>query len=180
MKIKFLLILTAVLFIAFAGATQRVKAPASKMKFDIGPQFSLPINPSFKKTHSIGLGATSRAAYYFTDEISAGIRVNYDYFLGRKYSNGAVTDRYFNLTWTSFLANFQYDFKKNIFIGGDAGVGLLGIRGNTNSMFNSSLYIGSAFQVLKSSMGVALHWTQARESASRDETIGVRFLYRFN
>jgi hypothetical protein len=174
------LLFMAFLCTGFITAAQKVKHPASKMKFDIGPQFSYPINNSFNTTHSIGIGATSRAAYYFTNEISTGIRVNYDYFIGRKYSNGQISDRHYNLTWTSFLANLQYDFDKNIFIGGDAGIGLLSQNDNTNSMFNSSLYIGYAFKILRSSMGVTLYWTQARESSSRDETIGVRLCYRFN
>ena len=150
------------------------------MKFDIGPQFSYPINNSFNNTHSIGLGATSRAAYYFTNEISTGIRVNYDYFLARKYAGAGNEDQYFNLTWTSFLANFQYDFKKNIYIGGDAGLALLSILGHTSSMFNTSLYIGKAVKFSKSTVGISLYWTQARESGSRDETIGLRAAYRFN
>ncbi|HET9057132.1 MAG TPA: hypothetical protein VFN30_09835 [Chitinophagaceae bacterium] len=168
------------LIVVLGVSSQRVKAPASKMKFDIGPQFSYAINTSFNKTHSMGLGATTRAAYYFTPEISTGIRVNYDYFLGRKYTVNNVNDRYFNLTWTSFLANFQYDFDKNIFIGGDGGLGILSIKGDATSMFNSSLYIGKAVKFSKSSMGISFFWTQAREAGSRDETIGLRAHYRFN
>ena len=177
---RFLLLLTAILVIQYTVPAQQVKAPASKMKFDIGPQFSYPINASFNRTHGIGLGASSRAAYYFTDEISTGIRINYDYFLGRKYVNNGVTDRWYNATWTSFLANFQYDFKGNVYIGGDAGLGLISIRGNTGSAFNSSLYMGSAFRFLKSHIGTSFYWTQARQSSIRYETTGLRLRYRFN
>lgn len=174
-------ILTFFLLLSFSliGAGQQVKAPASKMKFDIGPQISYPLNSDFHTTHSIGFGATSRAAYYFTDEISTGIRVSYDYFISRKYSGPSV-DTYYNLTWTSFLANFQYDFPKNIYVGGDAGVGLLSIKGSSNSMFNTSLYIGKAVKFAKSTLGIGLNWTQARESSDRNETVGLRAAYRFN
>jgi hypothetical protein len=177
---KRLVILTALMFTGITCICQKVKPPASKMKFDLGPQLSLPLNPSFNKTHSVGIGATSRAAYYFTPDISAGIRVNYDYFLGSKYVYGTVTDRYFNLTWTSFLANFQYDFEKNIFIGGDAGLGILSVNGDATSMFNSSLYFGKAFVFKKSTIGFSFYWSQAREPGTRDETIGLRAHYRFN
>ncbi len=177
---KYTWMLGVLLTIVAATTAQKVKPPASKMKFDIGPQFSYPLNPSFNRTHSIGLGATSRAAYYFTSEISTGIRVNYDYFLGREYNNAGISDRHYNLTWTSFLANFQYDFNDGFYIGGDAGIGFLSIKGNTNSMFNTSLYTGKAFKMIKSTGGISLYWTQARESSSRDETLGLRFHYRFN
>lgn len=165
---------------AYSGITQKVNPPASKMKFDIGPQFSFPLNTSFKETHSFGFGASSRSAYYFTNEISAGIRINYDYFIGKKYTTYGVEDRHYNITWTSLLANLQYDFDKNIFLGGDAGIGLLSIKGSSNSTFTTSLYAGKAIKLKKSSVGIALFWTQVRQSTNRDEAAGLRATYRFN
>lgn len=163
----------------FKSNGQQVKSSSSKMKFEIGPQFSLPLNENSRTTHYLGLGATSRAAYYFTDEISAGIRINYDYFLGKKYVS-PDPDRYFNVTWTSLLANFQYDLKKEFYFGGDAGIGIINVNGLSNSSFNTSLYFGKAITVLKTSLGLSIYWTQARESTNRNETLGLRAVFRFN
>lgn len=175
---------SAVIFILlisflFKSYGQQAKPSSSKIKFEIGPQFSMPLNENFRTTHYLGFGATSRAAYYFTDEISTGIRINYDYFLGKKYES-PTPDRYFNVTWTSLLVNFQYDLKKEFYFGGDAGIGIININGITNSSFNTSVYFGKAVTVFKTSIGMAIYWTQARESTSRNETLGLSAAFRFN
>lgn len=163
----------------FKGIAQQVKPPSSPMKFDLGPQFSVPLNNAFSTTHSMSFGLTSRAAYYFAQDISVGVRINYDYFLGKSYT-GPNEEKYYNLTWTSLLANFQYDFEKGVYIGGDAGFGLLNVRGSTSSTFNTSLYFGKAVKMLKSTVGFTVYWTQAREATARDEALGLRVAYRFN
>lgn len=174
------LLLAAFLTIATVGSSQKTDSTTFKIRIEAGPQVSIPINPALKTTQSIGFGATARAAYYFTDKISSGVRVNYDYFIGKKYEQNGVKDNYYNLTWTSVMANLQFELGNYFFAGGDAGLGLLSIRGDVNAAFNASFYAGYTIKTKKNNIGIVLCWTQAKKPTSYFESLGLRGQYNFN
>lgn len=160
--------------------SQKNDSTIFKIRIEAGPQFSFPLNPYFKNTQSFGMGATARAAYYFNNTFSAGIRVNYDYFIGKKYKINGTTDNYFNLTWTSAMGNVQFDVTDHFFAGGDVGLGLLSINGNVNAAFNSSLYTGYNIHTNKNDFGIVIAWSQAKKPTTNFSSMGLRVQYNFN
>ena len=160
--------------------SQKNDSTTFKIRIEAGPQFSIPINPSFKNTHSFGMGATGRAAYYFTDKISSGIRVNYDYFIGKKYELNGVKDNYYNLTWTSVMGNLQFELGERFFAGGDIGLGLLSTKGDVNAAFNASLYGGYIIPTMKNDFGIVVCWSQAKKPTTYFSSLGLRVQYNFN
>lgn len=174
------LLLTVFLGTGIICLPQKNDSSAFKIRVEAGSQLSLALNPAFSKTHSVGIGATARAAWYFTNKISSGVRVNYDYFVGKKYEQNGIKDNYYNLTWTSVMGNLQFELGNNFFAGGDAGLGLLSIRSDVNAAFNASFYAGYSIKTKKNNIGIALCWSQAKKPSSYFETLGLRAQYNFN
>ena len=160
--------------------SQKNDSSSFKIRIEAGPQFSIPVNPAFNNTHFLGMGATARAAYYFSHKISSGIRVNYDYFIGKKYELNGVKDNYYNLTWTSVMGNLQLEMGERFFAGGDIGFGLLSARGDVNAAFNTSLYCGYAIPTKKNDFGIVVCWSQAKKPTSYFSSLGLRVQYNFN
>jgi hypothetical protein len=143
MKKKLLILI--MLTTGFIGV--QAQAP-SGLQFGGGVRLGLPVG-DFSDTHGFGAGAEIQCEYGFSENFSGIATTGFTNFFGKKVDVLGQTVKWDGIGFIPFLAGVRYYASSNVFIGAQAGYGII-TGNNSDGAFNyqpQAGYNSSTFQV---------------------------------
>ena len=182
-----------------SDSTKKEKKP---IYFESGINDSLPVHIEMYRTHRLAIGVNARVGKIISRKLELGIRFDYDYRFIRKNtriltSESTLQERasHNNFSLFSLKPNIQFNMNSHWFWGAETGVGYvlsdedrkigMGFVSEyaSDQQFGacSGLYLGRYFNINsnKNKLGVSLNLTQFLARGHAENSLGLRFNYRF-
>lgn len=166
----------AILIFALAAGTvfsANAQAPEG-FQFGAGIRLGLPIG-DFSDTHSFGVGAELQGEYGFSDKFSGIITSGYTSFFGKTISILGTSAKVDAVGLIPIIAGARVYPSNNIFIGAQAGIGILTGNGSSETAFNWQPQIG----VNTEHFQVALNYNGLSKDGSTLSHIGLTGIFKF-
>lgn len=183
----------------YIDSTKKEKKP---IYFESGINASLPVHIEMYRTHRLAIGVNVRVGKIISRKLELGIRFDYDYRFIRKNTRiltpeSTLEERasHNNFSLFSLKPNIQFNMNSHWFWGAETGVGYvlsdedrkigMGFVSEyaSDQQFGacSGLYVGRYFNINsnKNKLGVSLNLTQFLARGHAENSLGLRFNYRF-
>lgn len=166
----------AILMLALvAGTAVGVNAQAPDgFQFGAGLRLGLPIG-DFGDTHSFGIGGELQGEYGFSEKFSGIISSGYTSFFGKEFTILGITAKADAVGLIPVIAGVRAYPSNNIFIGAQAGVGILTGSGDSEAAFNWQPQVG----VNTEHFQVALNYNGLSKDGSTLGHIGLTAIFKF-
>lgn len=165
----------AFLILAFAAGTAvsvNAQAPDG-FQFGAGLRLGLPIG-DFGDVSSFGIGGEVQGEYGFNSKVSGVITSGYNSFLGKKIDVLGTSVKLDATGYIPVLAGVRYYPSNNIFIGAQAGIGIL-TGGGSETAFNWQPQVG----VNTEHFQVALNFNGLSKDGDTNSHIGLTAIFKF-
>jgi hypothetical protein len=165
-------ILALVLITAsFFGANAQ---PPEGFQFGAGIRAALPIG-DFADSHSFGVGGEIQGEYGFSDNFSAIVSSGYTSFFGKETTVLGITVKNDAVGLIPVIAGVRVYPSSNIFIGAQAGIGILTGGGDSESAFMYQPQVGFSTENFQ----IALNYNGLSKDNSTLGHIGLTAIYKF-
>lgn len=165
----------AFLILAFAAGTAvsvNAQAPDG-FQFGAGLRFGLPIG-DFSEISTFGIGGELQGEFGFNSKVSGVVTTGYSSFLGKKIDVLGTPVKLDATGYIPVLAGVRYYPSNNIFIGAQAGLGILTGDGSSTA-FNWQPQVG----VNTEHFQVALNYNGLSQDGSTLSHIGLTAIFKF-
>ena len=167
---KTILILTMIIASVVSANAQ----PPEGFQFGAGIRLALPIG-DFSETHSFGVGVEAQGEYGFSDNFSAIITSGYSSFFGKEETIFGVTVEYESVGLIPLIAGVRVYPSSNIFIGAQAGLGILTGNNDSETAFMYQPQVGFSTENFQ----IALNYNGLSKDNSTLSHIGLTAIYKF-
>ena len=158
-----------------AGFAVGVNAQAPEgFQFGAGIRAGLPVG-DFGDTHSFGIGGELQGEYGFSKNFSGIITSGFTHFFGKTETIGSITVEYEGVGLIPVIAGLRYYPSNNIFLGAQAGVGILTGNGDSEAGFNWQPQVGFSTEHFQ----VALNYNGLTKDGSTLGHIGLTGIFKF-
>jgi hypothetical protein len=143
--------------------------------FGAGLRAAMPIG-DFADSHSFGIGGEVQGEYGFSDNFSAIITSGYTSFFGKEQTFLGVTVKNDAVGLIPIIAGVRVYPSSNIFIGAQAGIGILTGGGDSETAFNYQPQVGYSSEHFQ----IALNYNGLSKDNSTLGHIGLTAIFRFS
>jgi len=168
---KKLIIACSLIFVS----TSFVHAQAPEgFQFGGGLRLSVPIG-DFSQSHSFGIGGELQGEYGFSEQVTGIFTSGYSNFFGKKENFGGFSVEYSSVGYIPILAGIRYYTGSSVFIGAQAGYGVLTGNGTSSGAFNYQPQVGYNAEKIQ----IAISYNGMSKEGSTISHIGLTALYKF-
>lgn len=157
------------------GSAVMLNAQAPEgFQFGAGIRAGLPVG-DFGDTHSFGIGGELQGEYGFSKDFSGIFTTGFSHFFGKEETIGNITVEYEGVGLIPILAGVRYYPSSNVFIGAQAGLGILTGNNNSEAGFNWQPQVGFNTEHFQ----VALNYNGLTKDGSTLGHIGLTGIFKF-
>jgi len=173
--------------------------PAKRVALEGGFNFSLPAHDDLMRTHTLGLGITTRSVVRITAKWDIGLRAEYDYrFANKNYPDSVLklTNKHSSYSLMSLKPGVQFNFRKRYFAGMDAGMAYVKLDNDSKTGFGFveefdgftpigfvlGLYAGKKFSYgqHEKKLAISVYWQFFYAESHGESIVGLRCSYLFS